>query len=193
MKREEQIKFCKKCNHKKMDLTKGLICNLTNEKADFTESCEDYSVNEAISSQVEQQELETKLLNNTASKEKRFLNFIIDYIVRFILITVINILLMFILVNSLLQNQLFVYLVAYVTTTLYYLLFEFYTGKTIGKLITKTIVVDENGNKPSFNSILWRTLSRLIPFDGLSFLGSSSGWHDNLSKTLVINSSKKSN
>ena len=93
--------------------------------------------------------------------------------------------------SSILQNQLFVYLIVYITTILYYLLFEFYTGKTIGKLITKTIVVNENGNKPSFNSILWRTLSRIIPFDGLSFLGSSSGWHDNLSKTIVINSNKK--
>lgn len=70
----------------------------------------------------------------------------------------------------------------------YYLLLEYYAnGKTLGKFITKTRVLTYEGEKPSFNQIVGRTLARLIPFDALSFLGSGyTGWHDSLSKTMVI-------
>jgi uncharacterized RDD family membrane protein YckC len=61
------------------------------------------------------------------------------------------------------------------------------TGRTLGKLVTGTMVVDENGNKPEFSRIIGRTFCRLIPFDALSFLGEEhSGWHDTISKTKVI-------
>jgi len=44
-----------------------------------------------------------------------------------------------------------------------------------------------DGNKPSFGLILGRSLSRIIPFDALSFLGANAiGWHDTISKTRVI-------
>jgi uncharacterized RDD family membrane protein YckC len=67
---------------------------------------------------------------------------------------------------------------------LYYLIFELTFGQTIGKMITKTKVIDiESGKKPSFSRILIRTLSRLIPIDFLSYLFSSNGIHDILSKT----------
>ena len=42
MNREEQLKFCKVCVNRKMDISRGLLCGLTNEKADFEESCPDY-------------------------------------------------------------------------------------------------------------------------------------------------------
>lgn len=44
-------------------------------------------------------------------------------------------------------------------------------GKTIGKYITKTIVVMEDGSKPKASDIVLRSLCRLIPFDAFSFLG----------------------
>lgn len=43
----------------------------------------------------------------------------------------------------------------------------------------------KNGEKPSFSVIFKRTLCRLIPFDGFSFLGSR-GWHDSISDTYVV-------
>ena len=35
MTREEQVAFCKVCKFKSFDPNKGIICKLTNEKADF--------------------------------------------------------------------------------------------------------------------------------------------------------------
>jgi uncharacterized RDD family membrane protein YckC len=58
----------------------------------------------------------------------------------------------------------------------------------VGKWITQTIVVDENGEKPNSETILVRSLCRLIPFNAISFLGiSGRGWHDTISKTYVVN------
>ncbi|HSX25039.1 MAG TPA: RDD family protein [Candidatus Andersenbacteria bacterium] len=70
----------------------------------------------------------------------------------------------------------------------YYILMEFYIGRTIGKMCTKTKVVMADGTKPTFNAILARSVIRLIPFDPLSFLGSNNpnGWHDKWSNTVVI-------
>ncbi len=78
-----------------------------------------------------------------------------------------------------------IYIMFYV---LYYAIFESSNWKTLGKLITKTKVINEYWEIPTFFNSLWRTLCRYIPFEGLSFLGSSNpvGWHDTISKTLVV-------
>lgn len=69
----------------------------------------------------------------------------------------------------------------------YYLAFEATTSRTLGKLITGTKVVNEDGDAPSFGQFLGRTLARLIPFEAFSFLGKvPRGWHDSLSKTYVV-------
>jgi len=68
----------------------------------------------------------------------------------------------------------------------YYFLFELFFGKTIGKMLTKTIVVDQNGNKPRALRLIIRTLLRMIPVEGLSFLFGNYGLHDLLSKTTVV-------
>jgi uncharacterized RDD family membrane protein YckC len=66
-------------------------------------------------------------------------------------------------------------------------MFEYLTGRTLAKYITKTKVIDENGEKPDFKKILLRTLSRIFPFEPLSFLVSgNTGWHDEWSKTIVV-------
>jgi uncharacterized RDD family membrane protein YckC len=68
----------------------------------------------------------------------------------------------------------------------YYVVLEAATGRTIGKLITRTRVVMADGSKLTTKAILLRTLCRLIPFDAFSFLGGDPGWHDTLSKTRVV-------
>lgn len=70
---------------------------------------------------------------------------------------------------------------------LYYLFFEYAFGKTPGKFITGTKVIDYNGNKPNFKTLLILNLCRLIPFNAFSFLISERGWHDSISKTYVVN------
>jgi uncharacterized RDD family membrane protein YckC len=69
----------------------------------------------------------------------------------------------------------------------YFMIMELLTGKTIGKLLTGTVVVDRYGNKPQNSDIIKRSFARLIPFDALSFLGTiPRGWHDTLSDTYVV-------
>lgn len=74
---------------------------------------------------------------------------------------------------------------------IFYTILEFKTQRTIGKYITKTMVVLENGRKPDINTIITRSLCRIIPFDALSYLGSTTrGWHDSLSNTYVVDVEK---
>ncbi|GAA4150372.1 hypothetical protein GCM10022217_03280 [Chryseobacterium ginsenosidimutans] len=68
----------------------------------------------------------------------------------------------------------------------YFILMEYYLGKTLGKYITGTSVISIDGNKPTIGQIIGRTFSRLVPFDAFSFLGEN-GWHDSWSDTRVIN------
>src|SRR5690606_32432233 len=72
-------------------------------------------------------------------------------------------------------------------STLYYIIFEGIFNRTLGKMITGTMVRDSRTfAKPSFGQILGRSFSKLIPFDGLSFLSSRPrGWHDSIPNTMV--------
>jgi uncharacterized RDD family membrane protein YckC len=69
---------------------------------------------------------------------------------------------------------------------IYYIVGEFYFQRTIGKFFTKSIVVNEHGEKPDFQTILVRTVSRFIPFEPFSFFANNRGWHDRWTKTYVI-------
>lgn len=69
----------------------------------------------------------------------------------------------------------------------YFLVLEGTTGRTIGKWITGTAVVAEDGERPGFGKVLGRTLTRWVPFEPFSFLGSRPiGWHDRWSGTRVV-------
>lgn len=75
---------------------------------------------------------------------------------------------------------------------LYYFIFEYFKGQTIGKMITKSkLVVLTDNNKYFFILIFIRTLTRLIPFDIISYLFTSRGLHDLFSKTTVVNITSK--
>ena len=73
----------------------------------------------------------------------------------------------------------------------YYLIFEGVFKTTIGKLITRTKIIDLNGNDINFYHACIRTLCRLIPLEPISYLYKNDyGWHDSISKTRVINKTK---
>jgi len=75
----------------------------------------------------------------------------------------------------------------YICMFFYYWLFESFNGRTIGKLITNTRVVDVDNVKPAIGRILWRSILRLNPFDWMSYLfGIGYGAHDKLSRTKLI-------
>jgi len=70
----------------------------------------------------------------------------------------------------------------------YYFIFETTTQRSPAKFITGTKVIMADGTKPSAGTILKRTFCRMIPFNGLSFLGElGKGWHDRFSDTYVVN------
>ncbi|MDQ0592875.1 putative RDD family membrane protein YckC [Chryseobacterium ginsenosidimutans] len=77
-----------------------------------------------------------------------------------------------------------------ITTTvylLYLILMEYFTkGRTVGKYITGSKVISTDGTEPSFQDYFLRNISRIVPFDTLSFFGEN-GWHDSWSDTRVIN------
>ena len=77
---------------------------------------------------------------------------------------------------------------SFMLNPLYFLFFEVIWQRTLGKWITKTKVVRYDGTKPHFLQILGRSFARWIPFEPFSFLFSNNpvGWHDRLSKTLVV-------
>ena len=77
-------------------------------------------------------------------------------------------------------------LIGFLIIMTYYSVLEGLTSRTLGKFVTGTYVVTEEGLKPSFVNILGRTLCRFIPFEALSFLFSSLGFHDRLSHTRVV-------
>lgn len=90
------------------------------------------------------------------------------------------------------QGKLGEYLLGVILTIIYYPFFESIFYLTPGKILTKTTVITENGQKPTFINILGRTFCRFIPFEFFSFLGNPGrGWHDTISKTRVVRSEKR--
>ena len=114
------------------------------------------------------------------SKSVRFLNLLIDSFAFMVLVFVSTL----ILKNHVSRDIL--YKIFIVTYYLYYFVSELAIGQTIGKFITKTKVVGLNNQVPSFWNVLIRTLFRMIPFDCISYLIYSQGFHDKFSKTKLI-------
>jgi uncharacterized RDD family membrane protein YckC len=136
--------------------------------------------------EAEKQKLE-KLENNTVHSKIRFLNFLIDFTIIFVIYFMIipNIETLLSLTN---QTERAIYrittLIIFIAT--YYIVFEHKYQKTVGKIITKTKVVNLEGEKAELGDIISRTFCRLIPFDRFSFFFTRNGFHDAISKTKVI-------
>jgi antitoxin component YwqK of YwqJK toxin-antitoxin module len=54
MTRNEQLAFCRRCTNRKFDTEQGIICRLTDKKADFVESCPDFNVDESVKDKEQQ-------------------------------------------------------------------------------------------------------------------------------------------
>lgn len=191
MNREEQLVFCKICNKREFSRQQGIVCSLTGERADFMLECPDFEEDQA---HVSKYATTVKVSSMDALAVKggvRFVNYLIDRIVLFGL-TLGTGMLIGIFAPSYGRQISTVedYAISFSILILYYTIFEGVAQISLGKLVTGTVVVDMEGKKPSFGMVLGRSFSRLIPFDGLSFLGSSAiGWHDTISKTRVVKKS----
>lgn len=117
-----------------------------------------------------------------ASAKKRFVNSILDYFI-FPIIAIIALALLYEarLINDELSGLLAI------VSMFQVIILEKMIGQSFGKLITGTIVISKDGNKPSLVQIIIRNLARFIPFEVLSFLSANPiGWHDALSGTIVV-------
>lgn len=79
-------------------------------------------------------------------------------------------------------------LIFYGFYALYYTLSEAALGKTLGKMVTKTRVINEAGQPITLGQAFGRAMCRFIPFDALTFLVNSGGrgLHDRIPKTWVV-------
>jgi hypothetical protein len=112
----------------------------------------------------------------------RFIHFIVDTIVWFLIVAILT----FSLNVKDDFQMLLGYLIFFASYIAYYVFMETKYQKTVGKFITKTKVVKTNGTKPELGDIVRRTFCRLIPFDRISFLFTQNGFHDRLSDTTII-------
>ena len=132
--------------------------------------------------------------SNKVHSFTRFLHYLIDSFVIFILAMILSFIVgLFINLNSLIIAKLIIYAMMTITFFAYYIYMEYRFEKTIGKIITKTKVVNKNGHKAELGDIIRRTFSRIIPLEGVSFLFTINGLHDYLSETIVIKDSIKQN
>jgi uncharacterized RDD family membrane protein YckC len=129
-----------------------------------------------------------------ASSGKRLANYIIDLVSFYVFMYLFS----YVLVNLSYDLAVIIYgdgheiagrLIVLVFYGMYMGLIEAaFKGRSIGKLITGTIAVNQDGSRINGQTALLRGLSRAVPFNALSALGSPCyPWHDKWNKTYVIN------
>lgn len=123
----------------------------------------------------------------TVSIGKRFVHYIVDgifgvFVFSFLLGTVFGVL----GIHGVLE-RINPFILSILIFAVYYIFCEFLFNRTVGKLFTGSVVVTENGDKPSFGIVLLRTLIRFVPFEPFSILSASTKmWHDTWTKTTVV-------
>jgi uncharacterized RDD family membrane protein YckC len=137
------------------------------------------------------------------SKLTRFANFIVDQVAIGVIINALNFGIAYLTLGAKYHDHILYKVVnlrnldmealrasMYVSlavTFFYYLLFEGSTrGRTLGKIITDTVAITQDGTPFTYNHALARTLCRFIPFEMLSALFFYLPWHDSITKTAVV-------
>ena len=135
-----------------------------------------------------------------ASTGQRFLNWLIDnLLMRFGLSWVTGYLVGLILVKLFpnfyidmvyskgIEFYLLVYIIAIFNYIIYYTFCEkVFSGYTLGKLITGTKAINEDGSELTLKGAFLRSVSRLVPFEALSIWIGDGLWHDAWTRTMVI-------
>ena len=128
-----------------------------------------------------------------ASRWRRFFTFLVDYVCFVLLSMVIGAVIGLTLGQRGVQAMQSVpnFVLGSAFFFAYYGFFEGLWARTPGKWLLGTIVVSEDGTKPSLGQVLGRTACRFIPFEALTFFGAV-GLHDRLPKTRVVRYSQDS-
>lgn len=145
-------------------------------------------------------ELNSEIVYEYASTGQRFLNLLIDnllmsYGLSYLTGSAVGILLALLFPDymsriseskDLLDLMPLAYAIGIVNYLLYYTICEKgFKGHTLGKLITGTRAIRDDGDELTLKDALLRTLCRLVPFEVLSAFGGRP-WHDTWTKTSVI-------
>ena len=127
-----------------------------------------------------------------ANAGKRFANYLIDLIAFYILAGSLAAILMYRGVISSDIDPITDRIVTYILRGLFMGIVEaIFKGKTLGKLITRTRAVNEDGSPITAQTAFMRGLSRLVPFEAFSALGDPSyPWHDRWTNTYVIDETR---
>lgn len=126
----------------------------------------------------------------------RFVNYLVDQIAMGVIINGIKYGIAFSILGEKYKDHLFFQenmtavwyglLLSLVCTFTYYAVFESVTnGRTLGKILTGTIAITQDGSPFTAKHAMMRTLCRFIPFEPFSAFGYMP-WHDKLSKTAVV-------
>jgi uncharacterized RDD family membrane protein YckC len=151
-----------------------------------TETSQSYDRIEKNPNPNEEPKDETGQPYEDASNTSRFINYLVDCIGIIVFGVVIGVIFGAVGMGHLIagtnENFLGVILMLF-----YYGLMEGIMGRTLGKFVSGTKVINTDGTDPSFGKALGRTLCRFIPFDAFSFLGGGpGGWHDTITNTRVV-------
>ncbi|NSL90312.1 RDD family protein [Chitinophaga solisilvae] len=123
-----------------------------------------------------------------ATREQRFINFLIDYAVYVVALGIVAYIFGATFMSDSLGTQLLLQLLFLAMYVGYYYFMEtFMDGRTLGKMVTGTRAVLKNGNRMPSGKILLRSLARAVPFEPFSAFGTSP-WHDEWTGTVVIKS-----
>lgn len=125
-----------------------------------------------------------------ASAGQRFVNYLIDSIIFNIILNFVEIIFTIgisrIYASNVFINIFINLLITYIFFVLLYFLSELILkGRTIGKFVSGTKAVNEDGTEMEPKTILVRSLCRLVPFEQFSAFGGHP-WHDKLSRTIVV-------
>jgi uncharacterized RDD family membrane protein YckC len=193
---DHQLSYCSICTKKHFDAQDGITCSLTGRKPDFTGACPTFDP--MAGADVSLVGKPRPFVPESVGLGKRFVHLAIDAVVYYILIMVMSFTLFVLLsialpdlAESLISEDgrtpFWAYVYSFAIYILYYTLMEAWLGRTFGKMVTGSRVVDDQGRKPSMEIAFKRSISRLVPFEGFSFLGSEPrGWHDKWTDTYVV-------
>jgi uncharacterized RDD family membrane protein YckC len=195
MTRDQQLLYCRVCKNQSFSPEYGVICSLTGRQADFETSCVNFASDQAVE-EIHVQAIKAKgLAVLQTSAGKRFANYVIDLIALLLLYFVLGVMSAIVVlvffpeaVDTMERDiDRFNWIFTLGIYFLYYTILESSAGRTLGKLVTGTKVVDEQGKTPGIGTIMLRTVSRWVPFEAFSFLGSDvRGWHDSWTNTYVV-------
>lgn len=148
-------------------------------------------------------DLKDEVVFEHATKAQRFVNFLIDGIISYVLMIIGGVILGAILVSAYIADtssgnysdspvdglffNVMVYSVTISILVGYYTIMEAACkGRTIGKMVTGTVALRADGSKLTWKHAFLRSLVRLIPFEPLVALFTNYPWHDDLTSTVVV-------